>query len=214
MEHLRMQMAHEQRFLRQLWALEKSVDGSFYCGHQYPPGVKPRSGPEWVKRIYGKRIFSPAKLLIFHGESFSIELNQFSKLRFLESLGCNFGTYESLDGLEGLTELRDLRFSYCDSLASIEALSGLHHLHTVDLSNNPSLKDLRPLANLPALINLNIKNCESIENIDFLKSKPDLIVYVDGCRSLEDAQWWRKKSSDTILKRIEQGRFGTIEQLW
>ena len=215
MEHLRMQINREQKFLRSLRTLEESKFLSFYAGHQYPHGIKPRPGPEWVKWLYGERILAPVKLLnVGCSDSIPIELVQFNKLKSLESLSWNFGNYKSLDGLEALVELRDLSFCYCDSLINIDAISNLDHLHTLDLSGSRSLNDLRPLAKLPSLINLNIKNCESIEDIDFLKSKPDLIVYVDGCTNLKNAKWWADKSSKTILKRIEQGRFGTIQQLW
>ena len=82
------------------------------------------------------------------------DLSVLSGLTQLEYLELEAPVLESLDGLEGMSGLEELRLTVGPGLRNIDALAGLTNLTALQISNNgdyPYIRDLSPLSGLTQL---------------------------------------------------------------
>ena len=82
------------------------------------------------------------------------DLSVLSGLTQLEYLELETPVLESLDGLEGMSGLEELRLTVGPGLRNIDALAGLTNLTALQISNNgdyPYIRDLSPLSGLTQL---------------------------------------------------------------
>lgn len=81
---------------------------------------------------------------------------------------------ESLNGLQGMVNLRQLSVGNCKKLTSVEAANDLPKLQELVFEKCPGIKDYESITNLPSLDRLSLIDCGRIESIKFIDKYPML----------------------------------------
>lgn len=99
----------------------------------------------------------------------SRNLNEFKNLKSLNELSITQSSLYSLDGIEGIVNLKSLGFYYLRKLADITALEKLKApVAELFLENCKSIEDFSPIQNLKELEDLKIIACGDIPSLSFV----------------------------------------------
>jgi hypothetical protein len=102
------------------------------------------------------------------------DLSQMAALMKLSNLKIKTASFETLHGLENLTELNSVLLGYCKKLTSIRALNSKMKLKSLEIELCRQIKDYEHLTDLPSLEYLRLTDCNGIRSIGFVKNFPSL----------------------------------------
>jgi hypothetical protein len=170
---------HDYSFLRDLPQLEHlSIGPSFPMENpidlSHQVNLKYLS-IQWRKdRIYGLEACQNLEDLCLV-EFKKRDLRLISTLSKIVRLRIKTGSVKSLDGVEGLQELKELEIGNCRSLVSIGHLKGLGKLQSIKIESCHKIKDYGALSDLPLLSSLKLINCGEIPDFDYTNRFPNLL---------------------------------------
>ena len=105
---------------------------------------------------------------------------------FLDTLYIFESSFSRVEKWEGVSRLKKLDISLCNSLTDISALSILLSIETLVLWSNKSLRDLKVLEDLKSLKDLNLSSCD-ISDVSPLRSLTSLdTLSLSDNKSLRD----------------------------
>ena len=145
------------------------------------------------------------KLLIWDYKPKGKNLKEIADLKALEDLDLTNSNITSLEGIQGLTKLRNLALFRMRALTNIEAIQHLsENLTSLQIEGAKNVQDFSSIRSVQALEYLTLNNCGMIPSIRFIRELPHLkgmqfwdSTIVDGdvspCIELEHIHFTNKK---------------------
>lgn len=127
----------------------------------------------WRKKIVGIELLKNLQELVL--ASFKEkDLLKFQSLIKIKQIRIATGSIQSLDGVQYFKELESINVGNCRYLNSIALLNGLQNLKEIKFDTCSKIEDYDSLTDLPSLERLDITNCKDIKSIKFLKNLPSI----------------------------------------
>lgn len=145
------------------------------------------------------------KLLIWDYKPKGKNLKEIADLKALEDIDITNSNITSLEGIQGLTKVRNLALFRMRALTNIEAIQHLsENLTSLQIEGAKNVQDFSSIRNVQSLEYLTLNNCGMIPSIRFIRQLPHLkgiqfwdSTIVDGdvspCIELEYIHFTNKK---------------------
>ena len=131
---------------------------------------------EWRKEVRGIEKCGNLQLFSLYGYKKS-DLSQFAMLTSLKKLIMKSSAIGSLNGINALAKIENIRIANCKKLNSVLHLNGLNKLEYLEFNTCPNIVNFSSVKNLPNLKTLYLIDCEEISSIKFIHNFPLLETF-------------------------------------